>query len=174
MLTKAEQDIYWFEPAELLKLLQIYKKLQDKSTKPVVFQSFHGISKLPEPFNTANAWVACSYAEPHVDQSWEGQRFVTLGLTGKSLVRVLQGADSVLEYPAGIGYLFTFNPAKLHWMTHTRNSMYPGFVGLQWEVPAENADAFVEDLVARISKVVPMNHRESAKLVKFEDMSLPE
>ncbi|KWA84168.1 hypothetical protein WL29_22665 [Burkholderia ubonensis] len=93
--------------------------------------------------------VMAREAWPHVDPNWEGRVFFTMTADGVMYEFGCLSMPSGMRVPAG--KVFSFDPLELHWLRPDPIVSY-GWVGLQWDVPREQADIFAEALAAAIGQ----------------------
>lgn len=93
--------------------------------------------------------VFAKEAWPHVDPDWEGRVFFTMTADGSMYEFGSLSSPNGMRVPAG--KVFSFDPLELHWLRPDPLVSY-GWVGLQWDVPREQADIFAEALVTAIGR----------------------
>jgi hypothetical protein len=104
----------------------------------------------------ADVWLTCTQALPHIDPSYKGRTILSLtvesGLHEVGDARLLcqtEGGTPVLP-----GSLFVIDPMTPHWLLDGRAAVGDGpvtrWIGLQWEVEADEAIERARQIVAQL------------------------
>lgn len=168
-VTQAEERTYQFCPDAMARLIAVPQKVKDAALNPRVTTYQAGIMNLPAPFNTADAWVCCRILQPHTDPDFNGKRFITLVVEASHQIGIVRNGQAGYEVQGQPGLLFTFNPNLLHWCWYNEDVENPRFICLQWEVPVNMVDQVLEELVAELSAVAPLNDAAELPLTRFHD-----
>lgn len=121
--------------------------------------STEGISELPSPLNQASCWVYCNQAWPHVDPDFEGFVFITLAVRADHLYAQLLPNHKHSEIGVFQGTLFTTDPMSLHWLAPNGEGGAE-FIGLQFEVPYLEVDAFFDTLLTQLEALGPIRENK--------------
>ncbi|WHS57643.1 MULTISPECIES: hypothetical protein [Pseudomonas] len=111
-----------------------------------------GLSDLPAPLNKASCWIYCREAWPHADPDFEGLVFVTLAVKADHRYAQLLPNHKHTEHGVFPGSVFTTDPLSLHWLAPNADNGVD-FIGLQFEVPYHEADAFYDDLLHQLGEL---------------------
>ncbi|KQP19309.1 hypothetical protein ASF45_24820 [Pseudorhodoferax sp. Leaf265] len=105
---------------------------------------------------SADTWITCVQAMPHMDPSWPDKLFLTLTVEGDDYVvgdsaYLLQSFESVSVPP---GSLFIVDPMTPHWLFHPDAVHGQGkpsrWIGLQWELKRTEAVAQCSAIIQRL------------------------
>ena len=122
--------------------------------------SSEGISELPAPLNKASCWVYCNQAWPHVDPDFEGYVFITLAVRADHRYAQLLPNHKHSESGVFQGSLFTTDPMSLHWLAPNGEGGAE-FIGLQFEVPYLEVDAFYDALLTQLEALGPVREHKA-------------
>jgi hypothetical protein len=126
--------------AKRLVRLAIPPAVVEMSQQSVVGISTIGIAGLPHPLDTASVWIACRSAWPHQDPDFDDQAFLTLAMLADHECNECLPGGQVRKHAVSPGTLFLTNPLHMHWLRPRDLKCESGFVGLQWEVQACDAE----------------------------------
>lgn len=99
-------------------------------------------------------WISCCYATPHVDKGkgWDHMVFLTVSVLSRHMA-----GDALSEHPLAHvppGTLFVVDPLTAHWLFDEdswERKAARSWVGLQWEVPREEAAEKARGLVVQFA-----------------------
>lgn len=110
--------------------------------------SAEGLADAGGVWGTA-VWISCRSAWPHQDPSYSGKRFLTLAIEADHEYCEASGPNyTSLNVRPGI--LFATDPMNLHWLRQNNPDTSVGFVGIQWEIPAESFDAELQRIFSEL------------------------
>lgn len=116
----------------------------------------HGVPGRGAPPLGADLWLWCGLATPHHDRHLGPILLVTLAVQSEHGIGDALAREP--EAPYARGTLAVFDPATVHWLVPSQTELaddagrirLPLWVGLQWEMPRDEAPARVRTLVERL------------------------
>jgi hypothetical protein len=101
----------------------------------------------------ADTWIGCLHCWPHTDSpGFSNEYFLTLSVHGEEHHMV--GDDQMPPEEEGVltpGDIFIVDPCRKHWLAPVRcDAPNRPWVGLQWDIPRDEAPARVREILKRL------------------------
>lgn len=113
------------------------------------------VEQLPGILSKAT-WITCRQASPHQDAEYIGMKTITLAVMADHSFGEISGPGTFKQHSVFKGSLFVVNNRALHWLSAHNLETTCGFIGLQWNVEEQNAEAEFARIRNALSDLMPI------------------
>lgn len=138
IINKAHEDIKKFLHGD---------KNVENSTRDLCGLSFY--DSLPQNLEP-DCFIGCSYAFPHTDEMFSGEKFLIL--TVKTTATYMVGSSNFKSAVINEGQFFVVDPMAEHWVFPEFWSSDEFWVGVNWSIPKEGFDVAVKKIIKSATK----------------------